>query len=712
MRGNVKTLLGIVVIVVAVAAIVGSSVTSALREQRRLLDEFTVMNQHQVHTSVDLLSARLDALDQDTRLLIDLVERSRRNPDLDLVTEQRIWSTAFQALATVVPQYRSIGLHRADGALDVLAADPTEHARTLDALVEPSRRLARAVVASGATALARPATAYEDRSFLLYGTPLSSGGAIVVASDAAIFLGGMTWTPTPSARLFVTDPAGIVWSGCETPRGCHTDASERIRAVLSSTVSPPAQPAAAGSTETAPPVVSVVHVEPDVAEVVGLGHTSAIRISERIARAMGAWTVTWIASSKDFVDRERALLFRLISTAVAAAIVVAGVGMVILRQQRKAVGLETQLEYTQALASARETSEAIVESAPLGVLGVSQKGNIVLVNRFLVERLGPIELEAPLGQAFSGEGAEWIGEVGPFLRAAVAADGVEPPPAEIQVVTTRSHQFHVRVVPVRNHERGVRAFALVEDQSELRKLESQLLRAEKLITVGVLSAGIAHEIGSPLAVIRGRAEQVMRHLGDSARSEDLRVIIKHIDSISSTIRQLLDFSRRQPILRQAVSLATVLERAKSLVHWKLDLRAIDLRVVIDEALPALAADPDQLQQVLVNLLLNACDASQPGQAVSFVARAAPRQGLVRIEIIDRGCGIAPEHMNAVFDPFFTTKKRGEGTGLGLPIAASIVRNHAGEINLSSAPGKGTVVTVVWPVVTADPTGKRSERSDA
>ena len=101
-------------------------------------------------------------------------------------------------------------------------------------------------------------------------------------------------------------------------------------------------------------------------------------------------------------------------------------------------------------------------------------------------------------------------------------------------------------MPVRDHELGVRTFALVEDQSELRNLENQLVRAEKLITVGVLSAGIAHEIGSPLAVIRGRAEQVLRALGDGGpRAEDLRVIIKHIDNITSTIRQVLDFSRRQ-----------------------------------------------------------------------------------------------------------------------------------------------------------------------
>ena len=124
-----------------------------------------------------------------------------------------------------------------------------------------------------------------------------------------------------------------------------------------------------------------------------------------------------------------------------------------------------------------------------------------------------------------------------------------------------------------------------------------------------------------------------------------------------------------------------------------------IEVAIEEDLPPLAADPDQLQQVFVNLLLNACDASREGDRVLVNAHRT-RDGLVLIEVVDRGCGIAPEHMNAVFDPFFTTKKRGEGTGLGLSIAASIVRNHGGEINLSSAPGKGTTVTVTWPAAVA------------
>jgi two-component system sensor histidine kinase HydH len=227
------------------------------------------------------------------------------------------------------------------------------------------------------------------------------------------------------------------------------------------------------------------------------------------------------------------------------------------------------------------------------------------------------------------------------------------------------------------------------------------VRAEKLITVGVLSAGIAHEIGSPLAVIRGRAEQVLRHVEPGPRADDLRMIIKHIDHISRTIRQLLDFSRRQPIVRRAVPVDSAVKRARELLQWKLEPRRLRLETDLEADLPMLAADPDQLQQVLVNLLLNACDASAPDGVITLRAGRAPGpvgERLVALEIVDRGCGIALEHLHAVFDPFFTTKKGGEGTGLGLPIVASIVRNHGGEINLTSAQGQGTTVTVTWPAV--------------
>jgi signal transduction histidine kinase len=559
-----RTLASVAFILVALTGILGLSISSALVEQERLLDQFAQSTRDQAHASAEALS-RVDSIDKDTHMLVHLVEQSRSNREADLAIERRIWFSAFRALALVVPPYRLLALVEPDGSVEVLAVDPTELPPTVATLLPGVRRLGADVSIEHRGAVGQ-ATRVGTRSFLSYAMPVRGGGAIVVVSDAAVFLRDVAWAPLMAARLFVTDPAGAVWTGCATAAGCRaTDDNP-------------------GQRHLGPGISVVSKLGPDDAERLGLGRGPAVLASEIVNRPAGSWTITWVASNAVFSKREQSLLARIVLTAVAAAAVVVGVGTVILRQQRRAVALGGQLRYAEALASARD-------------------------------------------------------------------------------------------------------------------LENQLVRAEKLITVGVMSTEIAHEIGSPLAVIRGRAEQVLRETSQGPRSDDLRVIIKHVDNISSTIRQLLDFSRRQPIERHPVSLELIVERARDLLTWKLDTKRLRLKIALDGDLPPMAADADQLQQVLVNLLLNAADASQPGAEVEIAGHASG-DGMVRLEIRDHGAGIQPEHMQAVFEPFFTTKQRGEGTGLGLPIATSIVRNHSGHIDLDSALGEGTTVTILWPSAVA------------
>jgi len=658
----VKTFRSVAVILIALAGILGLSLSSGLREQERLVDDFTQATRQQAHASVEVLSARLDALDQDSRMLADLVEHADRGPTTAPAAPRPAWETAFRALAVVVAQYRIVALVGPDGAFQVLAVDPSETADAVAALKPDVARLALEVSSRRAQALGKP-TRLGARSFLLYGKPVSGGRAIVIASDAAVFLGAVAWTPLPaSARLFVTDPAGVIWAGCETPAGCRAYGRDKLPNDIQ--IGPPA----------------ARQMGPRGTMVVRPTRIPAVQVSERVDRPTGSWVVTWLASTQPIVARQQSMVARVVLTALAAAIAVAAVGLVILRQQRRAIELQT--------------SQAIVENAPLGVLGVSQDGRVVVANGFLTDRLGPVRVGAPLKDALAGARAAPLRDLATLLVAELGAQG-ELRDEQLRFVTTGSQQFQVRIVPVKSHGLGVRTFALVEDQSELRALEDQLVRAEKLITVGVLSAGIAHEIGSPLAVIRGRAQQVLRVIEGGARADDLRTIIKHIDNISSTIRKVLDFSRRQAIERRQIELPAVVERARALLQWKLDARHVELAAPLDPALPPVSADPDQLEQVLVNLILNACDASPDGSRITVAARQAG--AFLQIDVEDQGCGIAPEHLHAIFDPFFTTKKRGEGTGLGLTIVASVVRNHGGEIHVASTPEKGTKVTMRWPI---------------
>jgi signal transduction histidine kinase len=266
----------------------------------------------------------------------------------------------------------------------------------------------------------------------------------------------------------------------------------------------------------------------------------------------------------------------------------------------------------------------------------------------------------------------------------------------------------VGLLILRQQARAATLQARVQAAEEVARLQRQLVRAEKLVTVGVLSAGIAHDIGTPLAVVRGRAEHMLERRLERRDVEDLRSVVGEIDRITSTIRQVLDFSREQPVTMGTTDARLAIGRALELLEWRLAAKHVVVDVDASPALPPVAAAADQLEQVLVNLLLNACDASRPGSAIrvsAVVDRSRP--GRLRIEVADRGSGIPPHHLNAVFDPYFTTKTRGEGTGLGLAIVSQIVRSHKGEISLRSTVGLGTVATVTWPL--AVPSDQRRQR---
>jgi signal transduction histidine kinase len=228
---------------------------------------------------------------------------------------------------------------------------------------------------------------------------------------------------------------------------------------------------------------------------------------------------------------------------------------------------------------------------------------------------------------------------------------------------------------------------------ELNRLEHQLIRAEKLASVGALTAGLAHELGTPLAIIRGRAEI----LEEQTKLPEIKTILDQSDRIASTLRQVLDFSREQPVVVQPTDAVAACRTVANLLDFRLRQKQIRWQVEPAEGSLFIAADPDQLQQVLVNLVMNACDACQDGGVIALRAWRDPASpGFVRLDVTDDGCGIPPEKIDAVFDPFFTSKPKGEGTGLGLPVAASIVRNHLGQISISSSEDQGTTVSILWP----------------
>jgi signal transduction histidine kinase len=247
---------------------------------------------------------------------------------------------------------------------------------------------------------------------------------------------------------------------------------------------------------------------------------------------------------------------------------------------------------------------------------------------------------------------------------------------------------------VRNARRAAALREELRHAEVLGRLTEKLLRTEKLATAGQFAAGIAHEIGSPLGVARGRAEMILlRGHADETDTKNVRAIVDRIDHVSKLIPQLLDYLRPNPSQMLQVDAKESLNLVADLLLPQARLRKIDIDVRVDAAI-SLRADPGQLQQVLVNLVMNAIDACEDGGRVML--SAARRGDGVALEVTDDGRGIAQEDRAHVFDPFFTTKKRGKGTGLGLWVVAQIARSHDAEIELDTS-SSGTTVRLIWPV---------------
>jgi signal transduction histidine kinase len=236
------------------------------------------------------------------------------------------------------------------------------------------------------------------------------------------------------------------------------------------------------------------------------------------------------------------------------------------------------------------------------------------------------------------------------------------------------------------------------------ELEQQVRRAATLAVAGRLASTVAHEVGTPLNIISGRAEGLLRTLPpDDPGREDLKAIIGQIDRISRTMNSLLNTVRpRRPTLRPT-RLAEVIDPLLPLLTHAARQRGVILETAVEEDVPALRADAGQLQQVLLNLVVNALEATPSGGRVMISATASERESTagVRIAVVDTGSGIAPDDVAKVFEPFFTTKPPGQGTGLGLAICREIVHGHGGDIELEASSGSGTTVTAWIPAAGPD-----------
>ena len=341
----------------------------------------------------------------------------------------------------------------------------------------------------------------------------------------------------------------------------------------------------------------------------------------------------------------------------------------------------------------KDFSENIVESINAGVVATSLTQEIEAWNTSM-ETLYGIDrsraLGKRLGQVFQ---PDLLSQLPPAADSGPAFSLYK---FHLQNASGQQLIVNISATPLLGKDGRVLGRLLIfTDLTERVSLEDQLVQAEKLSSIGLLSAGVAHEVNTPLAVITAQAQMLMRQMppGDERRAT-LEKITKASFRASEIVNNLLKFSRLSGSEYAELDLNRLVRETLSLLDPMLRTSRVGLNLQLAKDLPPVYGNYGKLQQVLMNLIMNARDAMPRGGELTLASEA--ENSHVRLEVADNGVGIAPDHIKKIFDPFFTTKSTSRGTGLGLAVTYGIIREHSGEIRVESTLGRGTTFRLELP----------------
>ncbi len=293
----------------------------------------------------------------------------------------------------------------------------------------------------------------------------------------------------------------------------------------------------------------------------------------------------------------------------------------------------------------------------------------------------------------------------------LATDLLKP----IKRLVTASHElskgnFSYRIEPISRGEVGelentfnFMASSLKERDDELKEqTRRQLIQSEKLTSVGKLAAGIAHQINNPLTGVLTYSSLLLKKTPESNPDhEDLRVIVDETMRCREIVKGLLEFSRQAEPQKKIVDINDVITNSLYLIRNQALINDVKVSTELSDQLPGIMADGNQIQEILLNITLNAMDAMPEGGKLHVTSDTTDNNRFVQIKVSDTGCGISPKNLDKVFDPFFTTKGAGKGTGLGLAVAYDVIEKHLGKIKMESEVGKGTTCIIDLPVNTSE-----------
>jgi PAS domain S-box-containing protein len=365
---------------------------------------------------------------------------------------------------------------------------------------------------------------------------------------------------------------------------------------------------------------------------------------------------------------------------------------------------QEQAERAAELEMLKEFNESIVESINVGLLAVDAEGRVTGCNSSLEELMGVARDEAlgrPVEELFAEDFAETLEQV--LGRAGWQLSELRHIyKLHTATRTGRPLILNIAIAPLRRAESGEHTGALVvlEDVTGRVRLEEQLQQREKLSSIGLLAAGVAHEINTPLTGVSSYTQMLLGMFADhDPKHKLLEKIHRQTERATGIVNNLLNFSRTGSVAEFGeVDLNHVLDDTLQLLEPQLRHSQVEIAREYEAELPRVFGNPGKLQQVFTNLLLNARDALPAGGCVSL--RTEGDGDHVTVRVADTGIGIAPENVARIYDPFFTTKGVGRGTGLGLAVSYGIVQEHSGHISVESAPGRGTTFRITLPAANA------------
>jgi PAS domain S-box-containing protein len=241
---------------------------------------------------------------------------------------------------------------------------------------------------------------------------------------------------------------------------------------------------------------------------------------------------------------------------------------------------------------------------------------------------------------------------------------------------------------------------LVKDIEQRRLMELQIAQADKLASLGQLSAGVAHEINNPMGIILGYTQLLLREEApDSEKHSDLKIIEKHVKNCKAIVEDLLSFARSSKTEEKTIKIHEIIDEVLNFLEQHAEVEHLEIIRSYDEKVPLILLDEKKIKQVFINLIMNASHAIGGSGTIEVRTNYDQPNESIRVRVSDSGYGISKADMKRIFDPFFTTKPTGEGTGLGLSVSYGIIKNHGGEITVESEPGQGSTFTVILPVKT-------------